>query len=74
MTLLDRMLTATGARDRPGKTNGKEIFPSPLSTYSALGVLRQDPCCAAQSPAEARTCANTLELAETQIMEHGGFA
>jgi hypothetical protein len=38
---------------------GKEsVYSFPLSTYSALGDLRQDPGRAAESLAEARTCGN----------------
>jgi len=41
------------------KGKGKEVtYSLPLSTYSALGALRQDPGRAAESPAEARTCGN----------------
>jgi hypothetical protein len=49
-----------GGPVRPQRTTtdkGKEVAHSlPLSTYSAPGVLRQDPGRAAESPAEARTC------------------
>jgi len=44
---------------RTTKGKGKELTHSlPFSTYSAPGVLRQDPGRAAESPAEARTCGN----------------
>jgi hypothetical protein len=44
---------------RTTKGKGKEVTHSlPLSTYSAPGALRQDPGCAAELSAEARTCGN----------------
>jgi hypothetical protein len=36
----------------------KSVDSLPLSPYSALGALRQDPGRAAESPVEARTCGN----------------
>ena len=43
----------------PRTITGKgSVHLFPLSTYSALGGLRQDPGHAAESSAEARTCGN----------------
>jgi hypothetical protein len=43
-------------RGRKKEKQGTHFLP--LSTYNALGALRQDPGRAAESPAEASTCGN----------------
>src|SRR5205807_1479398 len=54
-----RVTASTGACSSALDAEGKMSADSlPLSTYSALGALRQDPGRAAESSAEARTCGN----------------
>lgn len=56
-TVTDQGRPRYGSTALSGKSKGKEdTYSLPLSMYSAQGVLRQDPGCAAESPAEARTC------------------
>ena len=51
-----RVTASRGACPSTPDAKGKKSADSlPLSTYSALGALRQDPGRAAESPAEART-------------------